>query len=67
MEFITPQHTSNNLIPLLPRNRLAPPLGYDTLLDDWLNRSRSPHTKRMYRSNIYGFFDFLTEELTLIH
>jgi integrase/recombinase XerC len=64
MEFIKSQDTSNNLIPLLPRNRLAPQSGYDTLLDDWLNRSRSPHTKRMYRSNIYGFFDFLTEELT---
>lgn len=64
MEFIKPLHTSNNLIPLLPRNRLAPQSGYDTLVDDWLNRSRSPHTKRMYRSNIYGFFDFLTEELT---
>jgi integrase/recombinase XerC len=64
MEFIKPQHTSNNLIPLLPRNRLAPQSGYDTLLDDWLNRSRSPHTKRVYRSNIYGFFDYLGEELT---
>jgi len=64
MEFIKPQHTSNNLIPLLPRNRLAPSSGYDTLVDDWLNRSRSPHTKRMYRSNVYGFFDYLGEELT---
>jgi integrase/recombinase XerC len=64
MKVIKSQDTSSNLIPLLPRNRLAPPVGYDTLLDDWLNRSRSPHTKRMYRSNIYGFFDFLTEELT---
>ena len=64
MEFIKPQATSNNLIPLLPRNRLAPSTGYDTLLTDWLNRSRSPHTKRMYRSNIYGFFKFLGEDLT---
>lgn len=63
MEFIKPQHTSNNLIPLQPRNRLAPPSGYDTLVDDWLSRSRSPHTKRMYRSNIYGFFDYLGVDL----
>ena len=64
MEVIKSQGSSNNLIPLLPRNRLAPPAGYDTLLTDWLNRSRSPHTKRMYRSNIYGFYQFLGEELT---
>ena len=64
MEARKSQASCNNLIPLLPRNRLAPLSGYDTLLDDWLNRSRSPHTKRMYRSNIYGFFKFLAEELT---
>ena len=62
MEFIKPQASSNNLIPLLPSNRLAPPLGYDTLLTDWLNRSRSPHIKRMYRSNIYGFFNKLVQK-----
>ena len=64
MKVIKSQPSSNNLIPLLPRNRLAPSSGYDTLLDDWLNRSRSPHTKRMYRSNIYGFFEFLAVDLT---
>ncbi len=64
MEVVKSQDLSHNLIPLLPRNRLAPDSGYNTLLDDWLNRSRSPHTKRMYRSNIYGFFQFLAEDLT---
>ncbi|MEM7758058.1 MAG: tyrosine-type recombinase/integrase [Cyanobacteria bacterium P01_A01_bin.40] len=64
MEVVKSQDSWHNLIPLLPRNRLAPDSGYDTLLDDWLNRSRSPHTKRMYRSNIYGFFQFLGEDLT---
>ncbi len=49
----------SNLIPLLPRNKLAPDSGYDTLLDDWLSRTRSPHTKRMYRSNITAFFQFI--------
>jgi len=46
---------SSNLVPLLPKNKLAPSKGYNTLLDDWLARSRSPHTKRMYRSNINAF------------
>lgn len=64
MELISSQQTSNNLIPLQPRNKLAPSKGYDTILDDWLSRSRSPHTKRMYRSNIKGFFAFLGEDLT---
>ena len=61
---IKPQASTNNLIPLLPRNRLAPSTGYDSLVDDWLNRSRSPHTKRMYRSNIDGFFKYLGVDLT---
>ena len=56
--------TSSNLVPLLPKNRLAPDTGYDSLLDDWLARSRSPHTKRMYSSNISSFFGFLGYELT---
>lgn len=45
----------SNLVPLLPKNKLAPSKGYETILDDWLARSRSPHTKRMYRSNINAF------------
>ena len=49
----------SNLVPLLPKNRLAPDSGYETLLDDWLARSRSPHTKRMYRSNVNQFFQSL--------
>ncbi len=53
----------DNLIPLLPKNRLAPYSGYDSLLDDWLSRSRSPHTKRMYLSNIGAFFEYLGFEL----
>ena len=56
--------TSSNLVPLLPKNRLAPDASYDTLLDDWLARSRSPHTKRIYSSNISSFFQFLGHELT---
>ena len=54
----------SNLVPLLPRNKLAPSSGYDTILDDWLARSRSPHTKRMYRSNIKAFFEYLGYQLT---
>lgn len=49
----------SNLVPLLPRNKLAPSSGYETLLDDWLARSRSAHTKRMYKSNITAFFQFI--------
>ena len=64
MAVLKSQGLSDNLIPLLPRNRLVPDSGYNTLLDDWLSRSRSPHTKRMYRSNIDGFFQFLGEDLT---
>lgn len=55
---------SSNLIPLLPRNKLAPNSGYNTLLDDWLSRSRSPHTKRMYRSNITAFFLVIGYQMT---
>ena len=55
---------SSNLVPLLPPNRLAPSKGYETLLDDWLARSRSPHTKRMYKSNIRAFFLSLSVDLT---
>ena len=57
-------NSSSNLVPLLPKNRLAPDSGYDSLLDDWLSRSRSPHTKRMYRSNITAFFLMLGYQLT---
>lgn len=55
---------SSNLVPLLPKNRLAPDSGYETLLDDWLARSRSSHTKRMYRSNINQFFESLGYQIT---
>ena len=54
----------SNLVPLLPRNKLAPSKGYDTILDDWLARSRSPHTKRMYRSNITAFISAIGYQLT---
>lgn len=54
----------NKLVPLLPKNKLAPSKKYDTILDDWLNRSRSPHTKRMYKSNIRAFFDSMGYEAT---
>ena len=54
----------SNLVPLLPKNRLAPDSGYDSLLDDWLARSRSAHTKRMYRSNVTAFFLMLGYQLT---
>jgi integrase/recombinase XerC len=53
---------SSNVVPLLPKNRLAPDSGYDSLLDDWLARSRSPHTHRMYKSNIRAFFQSLSVE-----
>lgn len=55
---------SSKLVPLLPKNRLAPAEGYDSLLDDWLARSRSPHTLRMYRSNITAFFQSLGYQIT---
>ena len=54
----------SSLIPLRPVNRLAPSEGYDTLLDDWLNRSRSPHTQRMYRSNITALFESMGYKAT---
>lgn len=57
-------HPSSNLVPLRSINRLAPDSGYDSLLDDWLARSRSPHTKRMYRSNIKAFFKYLGYQTT---
>ena len=50
---------SSNLVPLLPRNQLAPDSGYDSLLADWLARTRSPHTKRMYQGNVRQFFQSL--------
>jgi len=55
---------SSNLVPLLPRNKLAPSKGYDTILDDWLARSRSLHTKRMYKSNVTGFFQAIGYQIT---
>jgi integrase/recombinase XerC len=62
MKSLNLVQTSSNLVPLLPRNRLAPDSGYDSLLDDWLARSRSPHTQRMYKSNIRAFFQSLSVE-----
>ncbi len=46
---------SGKVIPLHQVNRLAP-TGYGTLIDDWLKRSPSPHTRRVYRSAIRDFF-----------
>lgn len=54
----------DNLVPLLAKNKLAPSKGYETLLDDWLSRTRSPHTKRMYRSNINALFLAIGYEIT---
>jgi len=54
----------SNLVPLLPKNKLAPSKGYETILDDWLARSRSPHTKRMYRSNITAFIKTIGYQIT---
>lgn len=55
---------SSKIVPLLPRNPLAPDSGYDHLLEDWLGRTRSPHTKRMYKGNISQFFQSLEVEAT---
>ncbi len=54
---------SSNLVPLLPPNKLAPDLCYDLLLSDWLAQTRSPHTVRLYRSNIIQFFQSLGHSL----
>ena len=48
------------VIPLHPVNRLAP-TGYGTLIDDWLKRSPSLHTRRVYRSAIRDFFTAVAE------
>ena len=64
MKNLKPVTQLSNLVPLRPKNRLATDSGYDSLLDDWLKRSRSPHTKRMYRSNVTAFFELLGYELT---
>ena len=61
LKFVDEQ---SNLVPLLPKNKLAPDSGYDSLFDDWLGRSRSKHTKRMYRSNVTAFFQSLGYQLT---
>ena len=55
---------SSKIVPLLPRNKLAPDSGYESLLEDWLGRTRSPHTKRMYQGNINQFFQSLEVEAT---
>ena len=55
---------SSKLVPLRSVNRLAPSKGYETLLDDWLARSASPHTQRMYRSNITALFDSMGYKAT---
>ena len=54
----------SSLVPLRSVNWLAPSKGYETILDDWLARSRSPHTKRMYLSNIRAFFESLGYQIT---
>ena len=52
----------HNLVALRPPNRLAPDSGYDSLFEDWLARTRSPHTKRMYQGNVTQFFQSLGVE-----
>ncbi|MDJ0571504.1 MAG: tyrosine-type recombinase/integrase [Pleurocapsa sp. MO_192.B19] len=64
MKHLKPVTQLSNLVPLRPKNRLATDSGYDSLLDDWLKRSRSPHTKRMYRSNVTAFFQALGYQIT---
>lgn len=64
MKPLKPLDSSRKLVPLLPKNKLASSDSYETLLDDWLGRSRSHHTIRMYRSNIKALFQWLGVELT---
>ncbi len=52
--------STNNLIPLQRRNPLARG-GYESLLDDWLKRSPSVHTIRVYKSAIADFFAHIAE------
>ena len=49
-----------NVIPLYPVNRLAP-TGYGSLIEDWLKRSPSVHTRRVYKSAITSFFAQIAE------
>ncbi len=46
---------NKNVIPLRKRSRFNPS-DYEQILDNWLGRSRSKHTKRVYRSDINDFF-----------
>ena len=64
MKHLKPVTQLSNLVPLRPKNRLATDSGYDSIIDDWLSRSRSPHTKRMYRSNVTAFFQALGYQIT---
>jgi integrase/recombinase XerC len=55
MSQFQPNPQLSSVIPLHPKNRLAT-TGYSTLLDDWLARSPSHHTRRIYRTDIRDFF-----------
>ena len=52
--------TATNVIPLHPVNRLANS-GYDSLIEDWLKRSPSVHTRRVYRGALAQFFTHIAE------
>jgi integrase/recombinase XerC len=56
MSQFQPNPQFPSVIPLHPKNRLAT-TGYSTLLDDWLARSPSHHTRRIYRTDIRDFFE----------
>ena len=49
-----------NLIPLRRRNPLVS-RGYQTLLEDWLKRSPSRHTRRVYKSASADFFSHIAD------
>ena len=52
--------SATNVIPLQRRNPLARK-GYDSLVEDWLKRSPSPHTRRVYQSAIADFFSQIAD------
>jgi integrase/recombinase XerC len=51
--------STSNVVPL-HANRLGK-AGCDTLLEDWLKRSPSTHTRRVYRSAIAQFFSHIAD------
>ncbi len=46
---------NKNVIPLHPRSSFDA-TDYDRIIENWLGRSRSHHTKRIYRTDIKDFF-----------